>query len=172
MDWPVAAGAVPLYALASFRDLALRRIPDRCSIGLLALGAAALLLTEPARLPGALLTAACVFAVLVAAHRARLMGGGDVKLLAASSLLVGPASVPGLVEATALAGGGLAVLYLAGAALARRPACLPRPGRPLWQRLLRVERCRMARRHSLPYGLAIAAGSLVTLFGQTFQLAG
>jgi prepilin peptidase CpaA len=61
------------------------------------------------------------------------MGGGDVKLLASTSVWAGPALVFPLLMVTALAGGLVAVGVLA----ARR------------------------RRSPLPYGVAIAAGGLV-----------
>ena len=74
----------------------------------------------------------CVAAGLVfllgwAAWRCRVMGGGDVKLLAACALLAPPAAVPGLVLAVALAGGVLALAYLALQPLVPVPA-LARPG--------------------------------------------
>jgi prepilin peptidase CpaA len=73
-----------------------------------------------------------------------MMGGGDVKLLAACAVWTGFPQLPAFVLAVALAGGVLAL-----AALAAR-VVLPESRRPTW-RLLRGD---------LPYGTAIALGGL------------
>jgi prepilin peptidase CpaA len=73
-----------------------------------------------------------------------MMGGGDVKLLAACAVWTGFAQLPAFVLAVALAGGLLAL-----AALSVR-AMVPKERRRNW-RLLRGD---------LPYGTAIALGGL------------
>ena len=53
------------------------------------------------------------------------LGGGDVKLLTAATLWVGPAGTPTLLLLTSVLGGGLALLWLmpGGRQLASPPAC-------------------------------------------------
>lgn len=77
------------------------------------------------------------------------LGGGDAKLLAAASLWVGPSAAVPFVVATALAGGGLALVLL----LARGTPWLYGWG-PEWMRRL------LAPKGAIPYGVAIAAGAL------------
>lgn len=84
-----------------------------------------------------------LFAVGAAAFAAGILGGGDVKLLAAVGLFAGPAGIIDLMLVTALAGGLLGFAVLAGAPLG--PASIPG---------------KAALRRSLPYGPAIAAGGL------------
>lgn len=84
-----------------------------------------------------------LFVVGTAAFAAGILGGGDVKLLAAVGLFAGPASIVDLVLVTALAGGLLGVAVLAGAPIG--PASTPGE---------------VALRRRLPYGPAIAMGGL------------
>ena len=74
--------------------------------------------------------------------RLGILGGGDVKLLAAAALWLGAAALMPFLMATALAGGLLAVAFLAWA-------------------LVRRDRGRVA----LPYGIAIAAGGVAMTGG-------
>jgi prepilin peptidase CpaA len=81
-----------------------------------------------------------------------LVGGGDVKLLAAATLWAGAGMTPALIALTALLGGALALLQLASIGLRAMlgpPAAVP--GGP-------------ARAAPVPYGVAIAGAALaVTL---------
>ena len=89
-----------------------------------------------------LAAATAVFVAGAVAFRFRLLGGGDVKLIAAAALWLGAAALGPFLLATALAGGALAVGFL----LARH-----------------------ARREGLaaglPYGIAIAAGGILVSAG-------
>lgn len=156
--------AAGLLAVAAAADIALRIIPDTVPLCIAALG-----LSERAMagdLARSLAAALAVFALASFAWRRGWLGGGDVKLLAACALLVPPASVPALVEYTALSGGGLAAVYLAARRLPPVAAAAQAPVRPaLAARVWRIERWRALRGGSLPYGCAIAAGALIILFG-------
>jgi len=106
------------------------------------------------------------FAVLIAAGllwRRGLMGGGDVKLLAATALLLPASLVLSFIAAVAFAGGILACLYLALRRIVRPPATL-RPRHRL-ARIMRVEQRRIRACRSLPYAVAIASGALFILAG-------
>jgi prepilin peptidase CpaA len=93
----------------------------------------------------AIATALIVFTIGAAGFAGGLLGGGDVKLLAAASLFAGPGHILDFLTLTAIAGGALGVALLAGAKIG--PAALP-------------ENIRARLRVGLPYGPAIAAGGL------------
>jgi len=86
---------------------------------------------------------AILFAVGAGAFAAGILGGGDVKLLAALGLFAGPALVLDLLLVTALVGGVLGLAVLAGVPLG--PVSTPGEA---------------ALRRRLPYGPAIAVGGL------------
>jgi len=84
-----------------------------------------------------------ILAVGTAAFGAGLFGGGDVKLFAAVGLWLDLRGGLALVSAILLAGGGVAIAYLA-ARLVRRPAGALRDRR-------------------VPYGIAIALGTVAVI---------
>lgn len=144
-----------LLLAAAMSDIAARVVPNRLSA---ALGVFGLCTQAQQRsIPLALLAAGIVFFIACACWRHGLMGGGDVKLLGAVSLLVRPASVPFLMLAIALAGGALGLCYWAMSHLFRWPT--PAHSRARLARILRVEQYRIRRGFSLPYAAAIAAGT-------------
>jgi len=167
-----------LLLFAAARDVAVRLIPDTvplmtCCLGiLLRLADGTLILALP--------LAALVFAAAALCWRRGWLGGGDVKLLGAATLLVTPAAVPGLLLSITLAGGVLALIYLlarpllSGAsplnAAPNAPRDVPRDVMParrhaLLRRVWRAERWRLRRGGPLPYACAIAAGALFSLSG-------
>lgn len=156
----LAAATALLFA--AVHDVAVRTVPNGVSLVVAAIGLELSLLDGqlvPALFGGVLVFCGCWYC-----WRHGWIGGGDVKLLTACTLLVPPAAVPELILATAIAGGALALFYLAlGAALARR---LPGSATPigLLGRIWRAERRRIRRRLSLPYACAISAGVLLTLY--------
>ena len=153
-----------LLVAGSARDIAVRTIPDWTSLGLATIGVT-LRLLEGTFIIGAA-AAVAVFALAALCWRCGWLGGGDVKLLAACSLLVPPIQVPHLVLLTSLAGGAIACLYLVlGRLLPRRLTASPRPI-ALIRRIGRAERWRIGKRASLPYGCAISVATLAALFGQ------
>jgi prepilin peptidase CpaA len=97
--------------------------------------------------PPALWQNAVVFLLILvvgtAAFSARMLGGGDVKLLAALGLWVNFNGAVGLVTAVFLAGGVLAILFILTRPIRRRVSGS-------------AEKPAHAR---IPYGLAIAAGA-------------
>lgn len=91
--------------------------------------------------------------------RCGLLGGGDVKMLAAAAPWVGWAGLPWFLLLVALWGGALAVVVFVGRLLNRG---ISRSGPHWWQRLFRGD-------GGIPYGVAICAGGL-SMFGQTGAL--
>lgn len=150
--------AVVLLALAAASDLASRIVPDRASLGIALAGA--VLRLQDSTLAPALAAALVVFAAALVCWQRGWLGGGDVKLIAAAALLVPPGRVPGLVAAILLAGGALAMIYLALAALLPAPAAATPSGR--LARIARIELRRVHHRGPLPYACAIVAGTLYT----------
>jgi len=158
--YAIPAGAGLLLLAAALHDVALRTIPNGASAALVLTGAA-LRLQDGGIIPG-LLLAAAVFGASVLCWRRGWMGGGDVKLLGATALVVPPLQVGSLLMLTALSGGVLAVLYLILSHVVRVAPAGGRPRGPL-TRVLRAERWRICRGAPLPYGLAIAFGGITLL---------
>lgn len=135
--------ALGLLVAAATTDMLERRIPNALAAGLAGVGLARIALdlaggggAGPAAADLAAATA--LFLLGATAFRLGLLGGGDVKLAAAAALWTGAALVLPFLMATALAGGALAVGFLA-------LALLRRDGRKI----------------ALPYGIAIAAGGVL-----------
>ena len=147
----LAALAILLIA-AGWQDLRTLRIADGFSLAsvvLFGVWAAAGFAQHRMPLASIGVAAVCgmaVFAIGAVGFAAGILGGGDVKLLAATSLFAGPAHMIDFFVVTALAGGALGLALLAGAPIG------PSAGTDGTLRArLRV---------SLPYGPAIAAGGL------------
>ena len=143
-----------LVIAAAVTDLASYTIPNRLNLALAAAyPAAALILGRPpaeigielAIGLGALLVAIGMFA-------AGWIGGGDAKLFAAVAVWLGwPAMLPFLM-ATALVGGGLALVLLNARGTWLKPYLA---GAPPWLARLTTTG------EAVPYGVAIAVGALV-----------
>jgi len=142
-----------LLVAAAWQDLRTMRIADAYSLAIVAVfGVWALsgLAADKTSLFQIGLSAGCavaVFALGALAFAFGALGGGDVKLLAASSLFAGPALLADFLTITTLAGGVLGVAIFAGARIG--PAA-PAGNASVSARL----------RGGLPYGPAIAAGGL------------
>jgi prepilin peptidase CpaA len=141
-----------LLVAAAWQDLRSMRIADGLSLAIVAafsVWALSGLASGGASLAKIGLAAGCaaaVFAISALAFAIGALGGGDVKLLAASSLFAGPALLPDFLMVTAVAGGVLGLAMLVGARIGPAPA----GDGSLSARL----------RGGLPYGPAIAAGGL------------
>jgi prepilin peptidase CpaA len=150
-------GCLVVFALlliaAGWQDLRTLRIANRLSLATVAAfvvwAAAGVML---GRLSAAMfgLTIVCslaVFAIGAAGFAAGILGGGDVKLLAAASLFAGPGHIVDFLVVTSLVGGALGLALLAGVPIG--------PSAPATDGTVR------ARLHAgLPYGPAIAGGGL------------
>lgn len=159
----IAAAGVLLLLAAAVSDVVRRIIPDWVSLALAGLGLLAGLLRGPHALLGSGAAALLLFATLALLHRRGVLGGGDVKLASAVALVLPLGAFGDFVEATAIAGGVLALLHLALRPFAPRLA--PAHGAPLVRRVLAAECWRLRRRGSIPYGVAIACGGAFMLLG-------
>ena len=158
---------VALLGAAVFTDLRERRIPNRLTVSGLLVGLMIATVMEGG-LPLTALAGAGL-AIVVALPFVALggLGGGDAKLLIAVGAFVGPAGLLSVALYGGLAGGLLAV----GSAI-RRGTIIPvlLNSTKLFVHLIslgrRGERFGLdsPNAHSVPYGLAIAAGALATWF--------
>ncbi len=160
----LAVPAAGLLGYAALHDLAVRTVPNWLPGLVLLLGICARLLDHD--LLSGLIVAAVAFAVLFCIWVAGAMGGGDVKLWAATVLLVPPGWQPqfAFFVNVVLAGGLLALLYLGLSLVVPRPRATLQGSR--LRRFLRVEQWRIGRRGPLPYACAIAAGAIAALIPQ------
>lgn len=147
MGVALSVAAIGLFMLAATVDFMHRRIPNPLAGALAVVGLARLVLETAGGAgilgPGADLAAALAILIVGAGFfGAGVLGGGDVKLLAAGALWVGAPGTAAYLLGTALAGGGLALLYLLGAMFARGAA-------------------EHGLRRGLPYGVAIAVGGVL-----------
>ena len=152
------SAAILLGALLN--DIAFRTVPNWMSATLLLLGIGIRMLD------GGLVLGLLAFILILLGtgfcwHRGWL-GGGDVKLLAACGMLVPPSLSGVMLLDVALAGGALAVVYLALGRVLSVPGADCPPG---WLRgIFWEERHRIHSRSPVPYASAIAAGTLLVLF--------
>ncbi len=147
----LAAGAL-LWAAVS--DIRLYLIPNTAPIVIAAGYAAAALSMPPAFAIGGLLTGAAILAAGVALFCSGRVGGGDVKLLAATALWAGPSLLCDLAL-----GAALGVLALAGLLLSPLRRWMPRPPADA----VTLAGGGAALRQPMPFGAAIAVGGLYTL---------
>jgi prepilin peptidase CpaA len=170
--WTTVLVALCLGAASDLRD---RIIPNE----LVALVAACgLLLCLIARLETvwiSLLAAILIFLALGVIAHFDLIGGGDVKLISATTLLVPPERIGMLFFAIAIAGGVLSCLYLAARQMVNRSVTLQSAGANSGastgghNNLFKQERARIATGEPMPYGLAIFAGVVITIISEPPQ---
>jgi prepilin peptidase CpaA len=158
---------LPLTGIITYFDVRYRRIPNVFVLATLISGLLINLLAGGlsglwASLGGCLLA----FGLMLVLHVFGAMGAGDVKLFAAVGSVVGSALVPWTFVVVLLTGGVLAVYTILrnGTVFATLMRVLQifvglLPG---WQ-IPRFE-VPADRRHTLPYGVAITLGSLISLF--------
>ncbi len=151
-----------LLIVAAARDLATRLIPDGLSIAILALGLGTRLFDGWQAAAVSLAISAGLFFFLLLLAMRGVLGGGDVKLMAATAAGLPPSETWAFVFYTVMFGGLLGVIYLT----AHRFVPVPRlaAGETILRRVAAVEARRLHRRGPLPYAVAIAAGAIVVLF--------
>jgi len=146
------AGFAGLMLIAAVEDLRRLVIPNAVVLGLCTLWPLQLASAPDISLLGstnAALCAAAVFAAGALLFSRGLMGGGDVKLLTAATLWVGPGGTPSLLIGTAILGGLLTLALLFPLAL--RAVFAP------------AAAASAAKRMPVPYGVAIAGAALIVM---------
>jgi len=171
--------ALTLLAWASWSDLVSRSIPNRISAALIVLFTALLVSSAPLGVERALATLAtnAMVAVVVlcigfALWSRGALGGGDVKLISATSFWAGPTMVLPMLMIVAICGGAIAAVQIAAARItawlpAVRLAAAADPSRHDPSRLdpsrhgdadHQAPAAPGFRALSVPYGVAIAIG--------------
>ena len=164
----VPAIAVGILIYAALHDLAARTVPNCLSVGLFSLGF--LLRAADHSLLDGLLISAGTFLALFTIWAFGAIGGGDVKLWAATALLIPPFWSPALwfFLRVIMFGGLLAIVYLLLCLVVRKPRASQAGG--LLRRVARVEAWRISRRGPLPYAMAISGSAILTLLPLSFNV--
>ena len=162
----IVALLVPLAAIITYYDVRYRRIPNAFVLATLASGL--IINTIYGGLNGTLLSlggCAIAFFLMFILHIFGAMGAGDVKLFAAVGSLTGIHLVLPTFLVVILTGGALALLLTlrAGAVRSTMQRVLQilvgfLPGWPMPRFAVPADR-----RHTIPYGVAITFGSLISL---------
>lgn len=157
IDLVLVYAAALTLAAAAFSDATRFVIPNVTVLGLAALFLPyALTMLTPAMIFAHAGVALAAFALGALLFAARLMGGGDVKLIAAVGLWAGPALALQSLLVMALAGGALALTLLAFGAVRTRLAIAGFAApEGAWKS------------QPLPYGVAIAIAGWWTLYTLT-----
>ncbi len=148
----IVLGLIGLLIWAVICDFTSLRIPNRLPLAV-ALLFAAYATAAPGAVDwlGGLLMAMIVFVVATVLFHFRVMGGGDVKLMAAVALWAGPQGILGFLLITSLVGGLLALIAITPLRFVFAEAVAALGG---------AKAVRGAFRGVIPYGIAIAAGGL------------
>lgn len=157
------ATAIATLALAAKADIRERIIPNRLVLIVLTIGAALRLLTAPELIAISLAITTVLFFLLGVLGHFGVVGGGDVKMISAATLLVSPERVFPLMIAIAIAGGVLSAVYFAArwslgksefatAQASNLQTGSTRPG------LFGREAANIRSGEPMPYGVAIFAG--------------
>lgn len=158
-----------LLILAAITDLRERRIPNRLNGAVVGLYPVYVLVAPVAiAWPPALALALVVMLFGLVLFARDLIGGGDVKLIAAVSLWAGPDQLMPFLLVTTLTGGALCLITLwfqrwglmVQAYLATLGVAMPTGGAP---RLPEGAADPSAAPTTLPYGVAIAAGGIAVI---------
>jgi prepilin peptidase CpaA len=159
-----------MVVLAASKDLLTRRIPNLLLLAG-ALGALALHLSSPSPVSavlGAFAGAATGLLVFLPLYCLRGMAAGDVKLMAAAGFFSTPIEVLHLALLSVCAGGLIALVMVIARGRVRAAAANVRHLlRPLWMRMagmpLAPEPMPGPSVGDIPYGLAIACGTLLLM---------
>jgi prepilin peptidase CpaA len=160
------AGFAGLMAMAAFEDFRRLIIPNAVPAGLCILWPFYLLTAPGLGLAAGAAAAGCAVAVFLAGallFSRGVLGGGDVKLLAAATLWAGSTGTPTLLVLTALLGGLLCLFVLTPlgqiAMAANGQVVLDRAGSAAIEKRPVV----------VPYGMAIAAAALIVTLPPNFS---
>jgi prepilin peptidase CpaA len=139
-------------------DLKRRIIPNELVLAALGAGIALRLISPSGMLWLSALAAAGIFLVLGTIAHFGAIGGGDVKLIPAVSLLAPANQVLPLLLDIAIAGGVLSIAYLVARAAAKVPPLLRTDFADVQPSNAGKALARAGFNDSVPYGLAVCAG--------------
>ena len=147
-----------IFAVVAYGDIRTRRIPNEMIVAILVLAAFRIAIDGDPR--AGLFTLAASAALFVSTFLLfwrGLLGGGDVKLIGATALLVGYHDLFEFLFVMSVSGALMAVAVLARDRLGRRQATAPA-----------AEDQEISARLTVPYGVAIAVAGMVSLLVQYF----
>ena len=147
-----------IFAVVAYGDIRTRRIPNEMIVAILVLAAFRIAIDGDPR--AGLFTLAASAALFVSTFLLfwrGLLGGGDVKLIGATALLVGYHNLFEFLFVMSVSGALIAVAVLARDRLGRRQATVPA-----------AQDQEISARLTVPYGVAIAAAGIVSLLVQYF----
>lgn len=149
-------GFIVLLSAAAISDVRNLTIPNSYCLGIvLCYPFFALSPAQPVDWLGGILVCGALLAVGFVLFTTGRVGGGDAKLLAATSLWAGPGLLAEFVLLTALAGGGLALVLYIRHRWARSPSLAA---------LSATEASPDFAQQPMPYGVAIFAGGVYVAF--------
>jgi prepilin peptidase CpaA len=166
----ILSTSIVILAIIAYGDVRTRRIPNVLTgaIGILGL-TRIILLHEPIAAAYTLVAAAAIFGTAFLLFWCSALGGGDTKLVAAMALLIGHHNLLGFLFLMSLFGGALALAILAPGKIRHQPLILPRPVR-IPSATQAGGDITAAAPSTVPYGVAIAAGGVITLILETSLL--
>jgi prepilin peptidase CpaA len=155
---------VALLACAAWFDVRVRRIPNALTVTGLVVALALRALVGPDALLAGVAGAGLALLVALPPFALRALGGGDVKLLAAVGGFMGPGLLPGALLVIAVLGGALALCEAARRRVLIRTLANTYGFAKQWASFGRfgiTPAISSPRTLTIPYGVAIAVGSLV-----------
>ncbi len=161
IEWIVSGACLAVFVglvlFAALSDIATMEIPNWVSIAVAALFPLAAFLAHLTPLQIGLHVGVGVLAFLVGfgLFALGILGGGDVKVIAAASVWTGVAALSPFALATTIAGG-----VLAFAMIVARRSMRPSESRPAFLNRL------LSPQNGIPYAVAIAAGVIASLPSQ------
>ena len=154
LEWVLGAVFAVLSVVAAYFDVRHRTIPNWLNGSIAVLGIVSVgLLDGMDGIPWSLAHLAAALAVGLVFYALKLWGGGDAKFYAASAAWFSLREFPGLIISISLAGMVLLIGWFLKARFFKRESASGLKGQ-------------------LPYGVAIAAGGLLTMAARTFDFAG
>jgi len=149
-------GFIALLSAAAISDVRKLTIPNSYCLGIvLCYPFFVLAPAQPVDWMGGLLVCGGLLVVGFVLFTTGRVGGGDAKLLAATSLWAGPGLLPEFILLTALAGGGIALVLYVRHRRARSPSLAT---------LAATEVSPDFAQQPMPYGVAIFAGGVYVAF--------
>ncbi|MBN8612392.1 A24 family peptidase [Phenylobacterium conjunctum] len=140
METTIHGALLAMLAGCIFSDVKWRRIPNFLCLGIALLGLAETALDTPGATFGRLLISGALFVGGLALHQKKILGGGDIKLLAALSIFLAPIELRLFILLTLIAGGFVGLFYMGLG----------------WLRRLRDKDAPLV--SNVPYALAIVVG--------------
>ena len=155
---------IGIFTFVAYGDIRTRRIPNEFIVGILALAAFRMALTgNPSSALYTLVASAALFVGTFLLFWRGLLGGGDVKLIGATALLVGYHELFEFLVVMSVSGALIALAIVARDRLGLRRLATPAAEGPV------PEDQETPARLTVPYGVAIAAAGMISLLAQTFR---